>query len=118
MTVAGVSGLMEDIGVSFGLPLCFLCLALTNIRLSSRRRYAGLKLRISLIFSIALFLYLLPSLMLQDRCVLKAIWKGNPQLFSFLYAVGVAVVLGGIAGLVYWRLRPNLWRQSDIEPEA
>jgi hypothetical protein len=118
MIVAGVSGLIEDIGVSFGLPLFFLCLALVNIRVSSRRKYAGLKLRVSLVFSIGLFGYLISSLMLQDRFVLASIWKGSPALYSLLYVVGAVLVLVGIAGLAYWKLRPSLWRQNDSEPEG
>jgi hypothetical protein len=115
MDVAGISGLMEDIGVSFGLPLFFLGLALANIRLSSRRKYAGLKLRLSLVFSIALFAYLISSLLFQDRFVLGAIWKENPVLFSLVYAVGSILVLAGIAGVAYWKLRPTLWQRSDTE---
>lgn len=118
MDVAGISGLMEDIGVSFGLPLFFLGLALANIRISSRRKYAGLKLRVSLVFSITLFAYLICSLMFQDRFVLGTIWKQNPILYSLVYAIGSVLVLAGIAALVYSKLRPALWRRNDAEPEA
>jgi hypothetical protein len=115
VTVAGISGLMKDIAVSFALPLLFLCLALVNIKLSSRRKYAGLKLRLSLIFSIGLFLYLLFSLMLQDRFVLEAIWRSSPAFFSCLYTVTAVLVCTGIAGLTYWQLRPKLWRQNGAD---
>jgi len=117
MDIAGIGGFAEDIGVSFGLPILFICLALANIRISSRRKYAGLKLRLSLIFSIALFAYLFTSLMLQDRTVLAAIWQDNPVLYSFVYFVGGVLILAGIVALAYWQLRPALWRRNESELE-
>lgn len=117
MDIVGIGGLAEDIGVSFGLPILFICLALANIKISSRRKYAGLKLRLSLIFSIALFTYLITSLMFQDRVVLASVWKDNPVLYSFVYSVGGVLVLVGISTLAYWKLRPELWRQNDSESE-
>lgn len=111
--IVGVGGLAEDIGVSFGLPILFMSLALVNITISSRRRYAGLKLRLSLIFSIALFTYLILSLLFQDRLVLSAIWHSGPVLYSFVYSVAGVSVLVGVVGLAYWKLRPELWRGGD-----
>lgn len=118
MNIAGIGGLMADLKFSFGLPLFFFGLALVNIRLSSRRKYAGLKLRVSLVFSIALFACLLCTLLFQDRSVLGAIWNDNPVLFSSVYATGSALVLAGIAGVAYWKLRPALWRGNDTEAET
>lgn len=117
MGTVGIGGLAEDIGVSFGLPILFVCLALANITIS-RRKYAGLKLRLSLIFAIALFLYLISSLMFQDRLVLVSIWRDDPVLYSFVYAVAGLLVLAGIVTLAYWKLRPGLWRQNEGPPES
>jgi hypothetical protein len=119
MAIEGVSGLAGDIAVSFGLPILFICLASANIAISSRRKrnYAGLKLRLSLIFSIGLFVYLITSLMFQDRLVLASIWQGSPLLYSFVFSLSGLLVFSGITTLAYWKLRPQLWRRNDNELE-
>lgn len=109
-----VSGLIQDIGVSFGLPLLFLLLALANIKFS-RRKYSGLKLRFSLIFVIGLFAYLICTLMSQDRRVLEAIWRSSPTFYSLVYSLAVVLVLCGIGALIYWKLRPEMWRRNSDE---
>jgi hypothetical protein len=73
MSVDGIGGLLEDLGISFGIPLLFLLLALANIKFSSGK-HIDLKLKLSLIFAIALFAYLFGSLMHQDRQVLTVLW--------------------------------------------
>jgi phosphoglycerol transferase MdoB-like AlkP superfamily enzyme len=114
MSDLNMSGLIQDIGVSFGLPLLFLLLALANIKFS-RRKYSGLKLRFSLIFVIGLFAYLICTLMFQDRAVLKAIWQSSPTVYSLAYGLGVILVLFGIGALIYWKLRPAMWQAKNNE---
>src|ERR1039457_1636522 len=110
MIVAGVGGLIDDIAVSFAVPGVCLVLALMNIRFTPRSKYNALKLRIFLVFVLFLFVFLLSSLMYQDRAVLKALLQDNPVLYSFAYFTSGALVVAGLAGLVYWKLRPELWR--------
>ena len=113
--------LVGDICFSFGLPFVFICLALANIAISSargNRKYAGLKRRLSFIFSIVLFLYLICSLMFQDRSVLMSLWQGNRVFYSLVYSASGFLTFAGLGVLVYWKLRPNLWRQNDGELES
>jgi hypothetical protein len=49
--------------------------------------------------------------------VLGAIWEKSPILFSLVYAIASALVLAGIAGVTYWKLRPTLWQRNDTEAE-
>jgi amino acid transporter len=116
-----VARLVGDICVSFGLPLLFICLALANIAISStrgNRKYARLKLRLSLAFSIAVFLYLICSLMFQDRFVLMSLWQRNRVFYSLVYSAAGFLTFAGLGMLVYWKLRPDLWRQNDEELES
>ena len=110
MIVPGVGGLIDDIAVSFAVPAVGLVLALINIRFTPRSKYNALKLRIFLVFLLFLFAFLVSSLMYQDRAVLKALWQDNPILYSLVYLLNGALVVAGVAVLVYWKLRPELWR--------
>ena len=118
MGIPGIGGLLENIGVSFGLPILFVCLALVNIKVSSRRKSSGLKMRLSLIFAIGLFAYLICTLMFQDRTILAAIWRQSPIVFSVVFALTCLLVVMSIAGLVYWKLRPELWKQRGTEEDG
>jgi hypothetical protein len=121
MNNVSLGGLVEDICVSFGLPLLFICLALANISISKsrgNRKNAGLKLRLSLVFALALFTYLICSLMFQDRLLLVSIWQANPVLYSFVYSVAVCLVLCGVLALGCWQLRPGLWRSNENDQRA
>ncbi|HET6169253.1 MAG TPA: hypothetical protein VFE01_03685 [Terracidiphilus sp.] len=111
MSDLNISGLIEDIGVSVGLPVLFLLLALANIKFSSRSN-SELKLRLSLAFAIVLFAYLICTLMLQDGTVLESLWKRSPVLYSLAYSLGVLMVLTGIGAMIHWKLRPKLWRKK------
>lgn len=113
--IVGVGGLIDDIAVSFMVPTVCLVLALINIRFTPRSKYNALKLRIFLVFVLFLFVFLLSSLMCQDRAVLKALWQDNPVLYSFAYFLSGAAVVAGVAGLVFWKLRPDLWRGKGRE---
>ena len=114
MIVAGVDGLINDIEVSFVVPAASLVLALINIRFTPRSKYNALKLRIFLVFVLFLFVSLLSSLIYKDRAVVKALWQDNPVLCSLAYFLSGALVVAGVASLVYWKLRPELWRDRDV----
>jgi len=118
MIVTGIDGLIQDITVSFVLPAVGLVLALINTRFTPRSKYNALKLRLFLIFLLFLFVFLLTSLMYQDRAVLKALLQDNPVLYSFSYFTSGALVVAGLAGLVYWKLRPELWRGKGRESSS
>jgi NADH:ubiquinone oxidoreductase subunit 2 (subunit N) len=115
MGIVGIDGLIEDICVSFGLPILFLCLALANIKFSSRRKFNGLKMRLSLTFAITLFAYLICTLMFQDRAVLEAISHRNPVFYLLVYSVAGVLIFVSIGALAYWKLRPELWRRNHHE---
>jgi hypothetical protein len=66
-----------------------------------------------LAFSIAIFLYLICSLMFQDRLVLVSLWQSDRVLYSFVYFAAGLLTLAGLGVLVYWKLRPDLWRHND-----
>jgi hypothetical protein len=118
MIVAGVGGLIDDIAVSFAVPAACLVLALINIRFTPRSKYNALKLRMFLVFVLFLFVFLLSSLMCQDRAVVKALWQDNPVLYSLAYFLSGALIVAGVAGLVYWKLRPELWRGKGRESSS
>jgi len=116
-----VARLVGDICVSFGLPFLFICLALANIAISrarGNRKFAGLKLRLCLIFAIALFFYCICSLMSQDRFVVMSLWQSDRVFYSFVYSAAGILTFSGLVVLVYWKLRPDLWRQNDGELES
>lgn len=115
MITVDVYGLTQDVLVSFGLPALALVLASINIRFTPRSKYNALKLRLFLVFVLFLFVFLLSSLMYQDRAVLIALWQDNPVLYSLAYFLSGAVVIAGVAGLVYWKLRPELWRGKGAD---
>ena len=115
MIVPGMDGLIQDIEVSFGLPAVGFVLALINIRFTPRSKYNALKLRLFLIVVLLMFAYCVSSVISQDRAVLRALWQDNPVLCSFVYFLGGALVVAGVAGLVYWKLRPELWRGKGRE---
>lgn len=118
MIVPGIDGLIKDIEVSFVLPAVGFVLALMNIRFTPRSKYNALKLRIFLVFVLFLFVFLLSSLMYQDRAVLKALLQDNPVLYSFAYFTSGSLVVAGLAGLVHWKLRPELWRGKGRESSS
>jgi formate hydrogenlyase subunit 3/multisubunit Na+/H+ antiporter MnhD subunit len=115
MNASDISGLAEDIAISFGLPLFLICVLLVNIKLWPGNKSTGLKVRLAIIYAIALFGFLIFPLMFQDRYILAAIWRRDPVLFSVVYMASVILIAGGIISLVYWKLRPQLWRRNDSD---
>jgi glucose-6-phosphate-specific signal transduction histidine kinase len=115
MITAGVDGLIKDIEVTFVVPAVVLLLALLNIRFTPRSKYNALKLRLFLIVVLLMFAYCVSSVISQDSTVLKSLWLGNPVLYSFVYLLSGTLVIAGISSLLYWKLRPQLWRGKDRE---
>lgn len=68
-----------------------------------------------LAFVILLFMFSICTVTVQDRAILVSLWQMSPVLYSFAYSVGGVLVLVGIGALVYWKLRPELWRRSHRE---
>jgi len=105
-------GLLQDIGISFMVPTFFICLVFANIRIASRSRYNGLKLRLSLLFAIALFGYSICNLMYQDRYMLLSFWQQNRLLATLIYVGSCCATLLGIIALINWKLRPTMWKTN------
>ncbi len=118
MIVVGVDRLIEDIEVSFWLPAVTFAMMTILTKLTSRsergKASAPLTIRISLIFVLLLFAFTISCTMYQDRGVLLSLWERSPVLYSLLYLIGGALILAGIAALVYWKLRPALWRRTKV----
>lgn len=115
MEIAGLNGLIKDVEFAFVLPFVGFVLALINIKMTPRSRFNQLKLRLSLSFVILLFVCLLSILLFQDRAVLKSLWQSSPLLYSLLYFIGTILVIGGLWGLVNWKLQPMMWRKDQQE---
>ena len=113
MSELNINGLVEDICVSFGLPLIFLLLALVNIKVSSRRNSA-VRFRWCLLYAVVLFIVLICTLTFQDRAILRMIWQSAPVVYSLLYSLFVCIVIAGVSALIYWKLRPEMWRRSKL----
>lgn len=119
MTIEGVPGLLEDLEVSFGLPLLgFVMFALNRTvsgKLRRSKRNEPLLQRIAITFCLLLFLYLFISLMQQDRAVLAAVWHTSPTLYSLVYGTSTLLMFGGFFAIIWWKLRPTLWRTGNPE---
>jgi hypothetical protein len=111
----GINKLAEDIEYCFVAPIIVLCLGFANSRLPLNRNDSAFRMRLILSLAILLFTFSLCAIMVQDRAILISLWKESPILYSFVYLVGSVLVLVGIYALVYWKLRPGLWRQNHRE---
>jgi hypothetical protein len=85
---------------------------LINVRLSSPSKFNLLKIRLSLIFVLLLFSCTLSVLMFQDRGVLIAIWRTSSVVYTFVYTVFTLFIIVAVGFLIYWKLRPELWRKK------
>lgn len=112
MNVVDVRGLLKDIQVAFVLPSVCFVMALINIRLSSPSKFSLLKFRLSLSFVLLLFVCALSVLMFQDRGVLMAIWRTSTVVYTFVYTICSLFIVGAVCWLIYWKLRPELWREK------
>jgi amino acid transporter len=112
---AGINKLAEDIGFCFVVPIIFLCMGFANSRLPWNRRDSAFRMRLVLSLAILFLTFGLCTIMVQDRPILINLWKWNPVLYSIVFLIGGALVLVGIGALVYWKLRPELWRRNHHE---
>jgi hypothetical protein len=108
VNIEGVPGLLKDIEFSFGLPILVFAMAMINIKFSNYRSDM-LMHRLSLSCCLLLFITCFSFVMSQDRSVLIALWRTSPAGYSFLYAAGMAIIMGIFAFLVQRKLRPTLW---------
>ncbi len=108
MTIEGVPGLLEDIRVSFILPIVVYVMAALNVKFSNYK-YDTLMLRLSLSFCVLGFVVFFSSLMWEDRDVLAALWRASPTRYSAIFASSAVLILGILAFLVWSKLRPELW---------
>lgn len=111
----GINKLTEDIGFCFVAPIFVLCMGFANSRLPWNRRDSAFRMRLILSLAILLLTFSLCTMMIQDRAILISLWNESPILYSFVYSVGGTLILVGIGALVYWKLRPVLWRQNHHE---
>jgi hypothetical protein len=117
LLVPGLDGLIQDLAVSFGLPLVGFILFSIVGNLTHRSRVHNLLRRISIAFILLAFVYLISNLMYQDRAVLVELWRSNPAAFSFVYTAGAILVVAGLVIVAYTQLRPGLWRQEYRESD-
>ena len=117
MYVAGVDGLIEDIKVAFVLPVVGFIVFSIITKLTPHSKVNALMQRLSLIFVILLFAVGLNTLMFQDRFALAALWEENPVFYSLVYCIGIVLIIAGVASLVYWKLRPQLWHRKEADSE-
>jgi len=122
MAIEGVSGLLGDLEVSFGLPLLGFAMFAVNRTVSGKlgrsKRNEPLLQRIAITFCLSLFLYLFISLMQQDRAVLAAVWHSSPVLYSVVYGASTLLIVGGIFAIIRWKVRPTLWTTGNRESHA
>jgi hypothetical protein len=113
MRNVGVMRLIEDLQAAFLLPGIILVIVLINIGRTRDRWAREDSLRVMLRFILALFLVLLTTLLYQDRSVPLALWNADLAGYSFVYVGGCALVIVGVALVVHWKLRPQLWRDGS-----
>lgn len=102
--------LLKDIEFILLLPaLSFVGLAI-NAKISQKTGFTPQKQRIALTFSLLLFGFCMFT-MVQDRSVLLALWRTSPAYYSTLYTLGGFLTIAVVTGLIYWKLRPSLWRR-------
>jgi amino acid transporter len=109
----GIKKLAGDIEFCFVVPILTLCFGLANSRLPWNRSDSAFRMRLILTLAILLFTFSICTVLVQDRAILANLWQMSPVLYSFVYSVGCALLLVGIGALVYWKLRPKLWRRSN-----
>jgi len=106
-----ITGLLKDVEFVLVLPtLSFFALAV-NAKISQKAGFTPQKQRIALTFSLLLFVFCTATIV-QDRSVLLALWKCDPVYYSAVYAMCGSFTVGVIAFLIYWKLRPELWRKK------
>jgi hypothetical protein len=109
-TSLGIKKLIEDIEFCFVVPILTLCFGFANSRLRWNRRDSAFRIRLVLTLAILLFLFAICTVIVQDRIILVGLWQESPVFWSLVYSIGNILGLLGIGALIYWKLRPKLWR--------
>jgi uncharacterized integral membrane protein len=117
MDAPNVSGLLEDIAVSYGLSaLCFVLFtmnrAFANKVRAKNKDFENRLRRIAIAFILLLFLLMFSALMLQDRTTLSYLFSTSPFLFSLISLLLVSATMALIVTLFYWHPRPSLWKSD------
>jgi hypothetical protein len=109
--------LLDDIGASLIAPVLFLCLGFGNSRLPYNRWDRDFRMKLTLTFSIVLFLFTICVIMIQDRLLLVDLWKARPIFYSFVYLVFSSLMVVGLISVIHWKLRPRLWRKDHCKSD-
>jgi hypothetical protein len=107
-----VDGLILDIKVAFGLPAVVFALYWVLCKLTPHAKIGPWLDRLFLSLVLLGFAVLMTTLMYQDSAVLKALWRGNPLLYSLVYAVSCVVIVAGLGTIAFFQLRPALWQRK------
>jgi hypothetical protein len=104
MNNADQSKLIYDVAACFGIPWVIFIMFQVNIVLSSQRSNILLKRRLSLVFCIVGLIFLLATIMFQDRNILMLTWTAEPILL-LAAVVGCVAVFGGTLAfsIFYWK---------------
>ena len=114
MQVGNVNGLIGDVKVAFVLPIVAFVVFTVVTKFTPHSKVNALMQRLSLVFVLLLFMFLLSALMFQDRGELVAIWRSSPIAYTFVYAICSLIVVAIIACLTHWKLRPELWSRKQV----
>ncbi len=109
----GVNRLVGDIEISLFVPILCFCLGFGNSRLPWNRQSRGLRMRLTLSLSVLAFMFCICTLMFQDRATLIDLWLGSLVLYSLVYSISAVSCVLGVAWLIHWKLRPELWRDDS-----
>ena len=112
MNAPDANRLTQDLEASLGLPILAFFMSLKYTGLNPRNNRAALRQRLVFVFLLALFAYMFVELMYQDRAVVVALWEQNPVEYTLIYSVVYLLTLAGIFALIYFKLRPELWRDK------
>jgi hypothetical protein len=113
--VGNISKLAGDLAVMLLAPIIFLCLGFANSRLPFNRHDREFRMRLVLALSVLFFVFAICTVMVQDRAILIYLWQESPILYSLVYLVGGIFSVVGTGALIYFKLRPELWRRNRHE---
>lgn len=124
MAIEGVPGLIEDIEVSFGLPLVAFALFWGNAQFSKSTWFRNKSIwftqqtiRIGIVVGLLAFAFLFGGVVIyQDWPILSSLWQGSPIRFSLLYTAVAILIAALISTITWWKLRPSLWSIRNPEP--
>jgi hypothetical protein len=116
-SVDGINKLAGDTGVLMLAPILFLCFGLANAKLPYNRRDSEFRKRLVLTLAVLFFPFATFTVAVQDRVILIGLWQEHPVLYSLVYSIGSALGAFGLGALIYWELRPKLWRRNHSESD-